>query len=151
MIVQARQFKSIPSLKRYIHKLRGQGLADRHYDLPLPSTAEKWLNSRAIPTAEHMAKAFMLILTPVEGYPYGGYDLAEMVANVLLKRHEAYNDWACGIQSGHSVCLFFKPWGTSFDGKRVWFRPTPKDMNFIRSLDAAYKTKRIYLNIGRER
>lgn len=142
MMVQARQFKSLPQLERNIRKLGG--LADKYYDLPMPSTAENWLKRGNTPESDNMVKVFMLFLKPLEKYPYKGYFLAEKVANLLEYRHQAYNDWACGIKSEQEVFLFIKPWGCSFGGKRVWFRPDNADMEVIRSLDRFYRRTRVY-------
>lgn len=143
MIVQARQFKSMASLERYIRNLQAQGVADRYYDLPMPSTTNTWLGRGGIPSSPDMVKVFMLVLTPLDKYPYRGFELAERVAKLLEERHGALNDWACGIQTGKSVCLFIKPWGSLLDsGRRVWFRPGAEDMEAIRQLDRAYKTNR---------
>jgi len=142
VIVQARQFKSMSSLERYIRNLEARGVADRYYDLPMPSTTKAWLGRGGIPSSPNMAKVFMLALTPVNKYPYRGFELAEKVANLLEERHGALNDWACGKQPGKSLCLFIKPWGSLLDsGKRVWFRPDAGDMEVIRQLDKAYRTK----------
>lgn len=133
MIVQARQFKSMSALVRTIRKLGG--LADRNFDLPMPSTSKAWFDRGGIPGSDNMAKAFLLILNPVDQYPFKGWLLAEKVANLLEDRHKACNDWACGFNSVSSVYLFFKPWGCSYQGSRVWFRPDPADMEKIRALD----------------
>lgn len=144
MIVQARQFKSMASLERYMRNLVANGVADRYYDLPMPSTTRVWLKRGGIPSGPDMVKMFMLVLTPLDKYPYRGFDLAEQVADLLEARHQAHNDWAYGIQAGKSVCLFIKPWGSSMDsGKRVWFRPDAEDMEVIRQLDMAYRIKRM--------
>ncbi len=151
MIVQARQFKSMASLERYIRNLLAKGVADRYYDLPMPSTTRAWLKRGGIPSGSEMVKMFMLVLTPLDKYPYRGFELAEKVAGLLEARHQAYNDWAYGIQAGKSVCLFIKPWGSSMDsGKRVWFRPDAEDMDVIRVLDKAYRAQRDS-RIGRRR
>lgn len=137
MIVQARQFKSMPALERSIRMLNG--LADRDFDLPMPSTGKAWLRRGGIPESNNMAKSFLLILNPVTRYPFKGWLLAEKVVNLLEERHQAYNDWACGIKSESCVYLFLKPWGCSYEGNRVWFRPDPDDMEVIRTLDQGYK------------
>lgn len=144
MIVQARQFKNMATLERYIRNLEAKGVADRFYDLPMPSTTRAWVRRGGIPSSPNMVKMFMLILTPLDKYPRRGFELAEQVAELLEERHQAYNDWAYGIQPRKkSVCLFIKPWGSSMDSsKRVWFRPDVEDMEVIRGLDKAYRTKK---------
>lgn len=124
-------------------------LMDARSDWPCLRPTE-FFTEGTYPAAKWQVKLYCLVLQPARGaWRLRPEDLVLKSARLLEERRGVVLDWAAGFRKSGVAWLFLKPWACDREtGKRVWFRPSPEDLQTLREMVPKIKPGRV---LGGER
>lgn len=110
-------------------------LMDARSDWPCLRPTE-FFTEGTYPAARWQVKLYCVVLRPKRGeWGLRSEDLVLEAARLLEERRGVLLDWAAGFRKSGEAWLFLKPYAWDRGTwKRVWFRPSPEDLDALRGL-----------------